>query len=127
MSLVGDDKKANVIAAKAMAYAARKEFTRAHEIVTQSRYGPTSRANEFSTDKALIERNLSDPILLRYAARMIELGWETRDPLNPIASQLLERATDIGVEIPNIVQMWEEKALITFFDRAQEFILAALT
>jgi hypothetical protein len=58
---------------------------------------------------------------------MIELGWETRDPLNPIASQLLERATDIGVEIPNIVQMWEEKALITFFDRAQEFILAALT
>ena len=27
MSLVGDDKKANVIAAKAMAYAAREEFT----------------------------------------------------------------------------------------------------
>jgi hypothetical protein len=61
MSLVSDDKKANVIAAKAMAYAARKEFTRAHEIVTQSRYGPTSRANELNTVKALIERNLTAP------------------------------------------------------------------
>ena len=61
MSLVSDDKKANVIAAKAMAYAARKEFTRAHEIVTQSRYGPASRANELNTVKALIERNLTAP------------------------------------------------------------------
>jgi Methyltransferase domain len=59
MRLVGDDKKANVIAAKAMAYAAREEFTRAHEIVTQSRYGPASRANEFNTVKASIERNLT--------------------------------------------------------------------
>ena len=61
MSLVSDDKKANVIAAKAMAYAARKEFTRAHEIVTQSRYGPASRANELNTVKALIEGNLTAP------------------------------------------------------------------
>jgi hypothetical protein len=59
MSLVGDDKKANVIAAKAMAYAAREEFTRAHEIVTKSRYGPKSRGNEFNAVKALIERNLT--------------------------------------------------------------------
>jgi hypothetical protein len=62
MSLVRDDKKANVIAAKAMAYVAREEFTRAHEIVTQSRYGPTSRANELNTVKALIERNLTAPM-----------------------------------------------------------------
>jgi hypothetical protein len=58
ISLVGDDKKANVIAAKAMAYAARGEFTRAHEIMTQSRHGPASRADEFNTVKGLIERNL---------------------------------------------------------------------
>ena len=62
MSLVGDDKKANVIAAKAMAYVAREEFTRAHEIVTQSRYGPTSRANELNTVKALIELKLTAPM-----------------------------------------------------------------
>ena len=59
LSLVGDDKKANVIAAKAMAYAVRDEFTRAYEIVTQSRYGPKSRSKEFNTVKALIERNLT--------------------------------------------------------------------
>jgi hypothetical protein len=53
------DKKANVIAAKAMAYAARGELVRAHEIVMHSRYGPKSRANEFNTVKGLIERKLA--------------------------------------------------------------------
>ena len=62
MSLVAMIKKANVIAAKAMAYVARKEFTQAHEIVTQSRYGPSSRANELKTVKALIDRNLTAPM-----------------------------------------------------------------
>jgi len=61
ISLVGDDKKANVIAAKAVAYVERGEFTRAHEIVTQSRYGPASRADEFNKVKALIERKLATP------------------------------------------------------------------
>jgi hypothetical protein len=59
MSLVGDDKKANVIGAKAIAYVARGEFTRAHEIVMESRYGPKSRANEFNKVKALIEQKLA--------------------------------------------------------------------
>jgi hypothetical protein len=59
VKLVCRDKKANVIAAKAMAYAARGEFTRAHEIMTQSRYGPTSRADEFRTVKALIQQSLA--------------------------------------------------------------------
>jgi hypothetical protein len=59
MSLVRDDKKANVTAAKAVAYVERGEFTRANEIVTQSRYGPVSRADEFNKVKALIERKLA--------------------------------------------------------------------
>jgi len=59
ISLVGDDKKANVIAAKAVAYAARGEFPRAHEMLTQSRYGPASRADEFNKVKAMIERKLA--------------------------------------------------------------------
>jgi hypothetical protein len=61
ISLVGDDKKANVIAAKAVAYVERGEFTRAHEIVTQTRHGPVSRANEFNKVKAMIERKLATP------------------------------------------------------------------
>ncbi len=59
ISLVGDDKKANVTAAKAVAYAERGEFTRAHEVVIQSRYGPASRADEFNKVKAMIERKLA--------------------------------------------------------------------
>ena len=58
LSLVGDRKKANVIAAKAMAYAGRGEFGRAHEVISSSRYGPESLADEFNTIKALIEQNL---------------------------------------------------------------------
>jgi len=61
ISLVGDDKKANVTAAKAVAYVERGEFTRAHQIVTQSRYGPVSRADEFNKVKAMIERKLTTP------------------------------------------------------------------
>jgi hypothetical protein len=57
--LVADDKKANVIAAKAMAYAARGEFGRAHDIMRRSPYGPASRDDQFNTVKALIERNLA--------------------------------------------------------------------
>jgi hypothetical protein len=59
MSLVANDKKANVIGAKAMAYVAGGDFTRAHDIVMQSRYGPKSRANEFNKVKALIEQKLA--------------------------------------------------------------------
>jgi hypothetical protein len=59
MTLVPDDKKANIIAAKAMAYQARGELMRAHEILTQSRYGPASRADEFNTVKGLIQQKLA--------------------------------------------------------------------
>jgi len=61
------------------------------------------------------QEELCDAVLLAYAARMIALGWETRNPFNPIASEFLERATDNNREIPNIVQTWGEKAIINFF------------
>ena len=59
LRLVGKNKRANVIAAKATAYVARGELARADEIIKQSRYGPASMANEFNTVKALIERKLA--------------------------------------------------------------------
>ena len=39
MKLVSDKKRANVIAAKAMTYAIRGEFVRAHEVLMRNRYG----------------------------------------------------------------------------------------
>ncbi|HEY6111729.1 MAG TPA: hypothetical protein VIV62_04385 [Chthoniobacterales bacterium] len=59
LRLVGKEKKANVIAAKANAYIARGEVTRADEILKQSRHGPESIADEFNTVRALIERKLA--------------------------------------------------------------------
>jgi hypothetical protein len=59
LRLVGKNKRANVIAAKAMAYVARGELTRAHEILKQSRYGPESIADEFNIARALLERKLA--------------------------------------------------------------------
>jgi Methyltransferase domain len=58
LSLVSEKKKANVMAAKAMAYVHRGEFARAHEILTRSGYGPASLADEFAAVKALIEQKL---------------------------------------------------------------------
>jgi len=59
LRLVGKNKKANVIAAKAMAYVARGDLAGADEILKQSRYGPASIADEFNTAKGLIERKLA--------------------------------------------------------------------
>jgi hypothetical protein len=70
LSLVGNDKKANVTAAKAMAYAARGDFIRAHEVLIQSRYGPASRADEFNKVKAMIERKLAASERTNYHVRM---------------------------------------------------------
>jgi hypothetical protein len=69
MSLVRDDKKANVTAAKAVAYAERGELSRAHEVLTQTRYGPVSRADEFNKVKAMIERRLAEPEPMNYNVR----------------------------------------------------------
>ena len=76
---------------------------------------------------AFAEEEVAGAIVLAYAAQIIAVGWETCDPFNPTASQLVERATENGMEIPNIVQMWGAKAITTFFQRAQEFMVAALT
>ncbi|MBI3805690.1 MAG: hypothetical protein HY282_18215 [Nitrospirae bacterium] len=73
------------------------------------------------------DKQLSEPILLAYAARIILLGWETRNPLNPIATQLTERATDNNMEIPNIVRLWGAQAIVTFFQRAQQFMVDTLS
>ena len=58
LTLVRGRKKANVVAAKAMAYVGRGEFARAHEIMMTSSCGSASRADEFNAVKALIEREL---------------------------------------------------------------------
>ena len=61
LRLVGKDKKANVIAAKAMAYVAGSNLARADEVLKESRYGPASMADEFNTVKALVQRKLAAP------------------------------------------------------------------
>ncbi len=73
------------------------------------------------------DERLSEPVLLAYAALLIALGWRTRDPFNPVASKLTERATDNYVEIPNIVKKWGAEAIVTFFRNAQEFMANSLS
>jgi hypothetical protein len=65
LSVVGREKKANVIAAKANAYLARGELARADDVLKQSRYGPASMADEFNIVKGLVARKLAG------AARLI--------------------------------------------------------
>ena len=52
--LVADDKKANVIAAKAMAYRERGDSARAREIITQAEYGSESLGGEFERVRNLL-------------------------------------------------------------------------
>ena len=52
--LVADDKKANVIAAKAMAYRERGDSARARDIITQAEYGSESLGDEFERVRNLL-------------------------------------------------------------------------
>ena len=73
------------------------------------------------------DKELSEPILLAYAALMIALGWETGSPLNPTATALVETASANGAEIPNIVRMWGMEAIGLFFRKAQEFMVSCFS
>ncbi len=56
LRLVSDDKKTNVVAAKAMAYIHRGDVDRAREVVEANRWGATSLGQELETVKRLIRQ-----------------------------------------------------------------------
>ena len=76
--------------------------------------------------KALSSDDLREAIALAYAGRIVELGWETGNPFNEQSQRLMERASDHGIEIPNIVQMWGLSAVVTFFSSTQEFLARSM-
>ena len=72
--------------------------------------------------KALSDPDITEAISLVYAVRMIQLGWQTRNPFNADANKLTERATEQDMLVPNIVQMWGPDAIVTFFQYATDFM-----
>ncbi len=54
LALVTDEKKPNILAAKAMAYRERGDIARAREIVTQPQYGPESLGGELERVKGFL-------------------------------------------------------------------------
>ena len=60
ISIVAETKRANVVAAKAMAYLHRGEPSRAHEVMAMSPFGPASLRDELNVVKRLIEQNLAE-------------------------------------------------------------------
>lgn len=70
--------------------------------------------------KALSSDDLREAIALAYAVRIMEVGWQTGNPDD--INRLVERASDQGIDIPNIVQMWGSSAIATFFKSTQDFL-----
>ena len=56
LRLVSDDKKPNIVAAKAMAYIHRGDFNRAREVVEANRWGTRSLGKELETVETLIKQ-----------------------------------------------------------------------
>ena len=54
VGLVTDEKKPNIIAAKAMAYRERGDIARAREILTKTQYGPESLGGELERVKGFV-------------------------------------------------------------------------
>lgn len=79
------------------------------------------------TSSVFSDEHLAGNILFAYAALMILHGWRSANPFSSTANQLMERATDSGAVIPNIVQMWGSEAIARFSMTAQEFMAQSVS
>ena len=71
---------------------------------------------------AFSDKELAQAIPLVYAVRIMVLGWQTHNPFNDNANRIVERATEYGIEIPNITQAWGSNAIVKFFQYSTNFV-----
>ena len=75
---------------------------------------------------ALSDKDLTQPISLVYAVRIMVLAWQTHNPFNDDANRIVDKATENHINIPNIVQMWGANAIVTFFQYSTKFASSIL-
>ena len=75
---------------------------------------------------AFSDKELAQAIPLVYAVRIMVLGWQTHNPFNDNANQIVARATEHGIEIPNITQEWGSNAIVKFFQYSTSFVNSSM-
>lgn len=75
-------------------------------------------------DVTLGDESIREAIALAYAAEIIAHAWRTGSARASLlsSSAIVERATNHGIEIQNIVELWGSSAINTFFVSSVDFL-----
>jgi hypothetical protein len=78
----------------------------------------------FEIQATVADDSLGSAIALAYAAEIIICAWRTGTAAASLrsSSSVVERASDYGIEIPNIVELWGTSAINTFFLSSVDFM-----
>jgi hypothetical protein len=74
---------------------------------------------EAECGKVALDSELGEAASYLYAILIMLSTWQTRD--TQVSMDLTERATDLYFVIPNIVQMWGARTVVTFHEYAEAF------
>lgn len=75
-------------------------------------------------EATVADESLQNAIALAYAAEIISRAWRTGTVGGALlsSSDVVDRATGYGIEIPNIVEIWGVSAINTFFLSSIDFM-----
>jgi hypothetical protein len=79
-------------------------------------------------EATVTDESLHNAIALAYAAEIIVCAWRTGSAGASLrsSSNVVDRATKYGIEIPNIVEIWGVSAINTFFLSSIDFMQRSL-
>lgn len=88
----------------------------------------SEQALDSEIDATLADQSLSSAIGLAYAVEIIARAWRAGSPGDAIlaSSGIVDRASDYGVEIPNITELWGASAINTFFVTSVNFLQSSV-
>jgi hypothetical protein len=75
---------------------------------------------------AVMDDAIRNALSFEYAGHLMVLGYRDGGPFSDRAEVVTERATDLGVEITNIVSLWGPRAIVNLRSFAKTFRDASL-
>lgn len=76
----------------------------------------------------LADQSLCAAIALAYAVEIIARAWRAGAPWDSVLAsfEVVDRASNYGLEIPNIVELWGPSAINTFFLSSVDFLRSSV-
>ena len=86
-----------------------REITRLLELINEE------------VQRAVCDEKIRGVLSIAYAARLMELGYLTHNPMSADAADIVEQASSLGIEIINIVSLWGQSTIINLRTVGRDF------